>query len=158
MRIWIMPLLLLAVACGSSVATGADNGQGYRTKTANANFEATWFDLQNAIVDRGLVIDYTGHVSKMLDRTSQATGAGSPYIDGRYVLFCSAKLSQAAMQADPNNLAVCPYIVFAYELKAKPGVTVVGYRRPLASEKAASASALSAIEKLLNDLITEATQ
>ena len=158
MRIWNIAVLLLAMATAGLAAASDQPVQGYKTMTANADFESTWFDLRNAIVDRGLVIDYTGHVSKMLDRTSQATGAGSPYVDGRYVIFCSAKLSQTAMQADPDNLAICPYVVFAYELKSKPGATVVGYRRPLASSNPGSASALAAIDKLLSDIVAEATQ
>ena len=158
MKLTTMAILVLAMVTSASITAHGVGSQGYTTKTAKADFESTWLELQNAIVDRGLVIDYTGHVSKMLDRTSQATGGASPYIDGRYVNFCSSKLSQAAMQADPDNLAICPYVIFAYELKAKPGATVVGYRRPLAGSKPNSASALAAIDKLLGDIIAEATQ
>ena len=116
------------------------------------------FDLSDVIVNRGLVVDYTGHVGKMLERTSGATGGKSPYLGARYLQFCSAKLSQAAMQADPDNLAICPYVVFAYELKSEPGTARVGYRRPIAGQSRASREAIAAVEKLLDDIIGEAEQ
>lgn len=134
----------------------ADTMAGYKVREVNQDFDSTLFELTNAIVNRGLVIDYTGHVSKMLERTSQATGGSSPYKHARYLNFCSAKLSAAAMQADPDNLAVCPYVVFAYELKSKPGITRIGYRRPVASEKASAKQALMNIEKLLDGIIADA--
>mgnify|MGYP001826785006 FL=1 len=145
---------VIAVA-GLSAAANAE--RGYRTKTVSGDFESIAFDLTNAIVNRGLKIDYTGHVSTMLDRTKDATGKGSPYVDGRYYIFCSAQLSQATMQANPDNIAACPYVVFAYELKSEPGKTVVGYRRPLAAGDDASKTALGAIEKLLQSIIDEAS-
>jgi uncharacterized protein (DUF302 family) len=151
--------VLVVGACAIAVAglSGAANAEpAYRTKTVPGDFESVAFDLTNAIVNRGLKIDYTGHVSTMLDRTKDATGKGSPYVDGRYYIFCSAQLSQATMQANPDNIAACPYVVFAYELKSEPGKTVVGYRRPLAAGSDASKAALGAIEKLLQSIIDEA--
>ena len=139
---------------GLSAVANAETA--YRTKTVSGDFESVAFDLTNAIVNRGLKVDYTGHVSAMLDRTKDATGKGSPYVDGRYYIFCSAQLSQATMQANPDNIAACPYVVFAYELKSEPGKTVVGYRRPLAAGGDASKTALGAIEKLLQSIIDEA--
>ena len=78
------------------------------------------FGLENAIVNRGLVIDATGHVGAMLKRTAKATGGNSPYISARYLGFCSAKLSAEAIAVDPDNLAICPYVMFVYELKIPP--------------------------------------
>ena len=149
----------VVAACAIALAglSGAASAEpAYRTKTVSGDFESVAFDLTNAIVNRGFKIDYTGHVSTMLDRTQNATGKSSPYVDGRYYIFCSAKLSQATMQTNPDNIAACPYVVFAYELKREPGKTVVGYRRPLAADDAASKKALEAIEKLLDGIIDEA--
>jgi hypothetical protein len=150
---------LVVGACAIAVAglSGAANAEpAYRTKTVSGDFESVAFDLTNAIVNRGLKVDYTGHVSTMLDRTKDATGKGSPYVDGRYYIFCSAQLSQATMQANPDNIAACPYVAFAYELKSEPGKTVVGYRRPLAAGDDTSKAALGEIEKLLQSIIDEA--
>ena len=135
----------------------AETKTGYKVLEVKQDFDTTMFELNNAIVNRGLVIDHTGFVSKMLDRTSGATGSGSPYKDARYMSLCSAKLSHDAMRADPDNIAVCPYVVFIYELKSRAGVTRVGYRRPVASEKPSAKKALTAIEKLLDGIIEDAT-
>jgi hypothetical protein len=146
-------------ACVIAVAglSGAAEAEpAYRTKTVSSDFESVAFDLTNAIVNRGLKVDYTGYVSTMLDRTKDATGKGSPYVDGRYYIFCSAQLSQATMQANPDNIAACPYVVLAYELKSAPGKTVVGYRRPLAAGDDASKAALGEIEQLLQSIVDEA--
>ena len=62
------------------------------------------------------------------------------------------------MEADPENLAVCPDVMFVYELKSEPGKARIGYRRPFASEKPASRKALEAIEALLAALMKEAVQ
>lgn len=157
----LVKLLCLLLALGLptlAVAGELRSTAGYKTIDVKTDFETALFDLSDAIVNRGLVVDYTGHVGKMLERTSGATGGKSPYLGARYLQFCSAKLSQAAMQADPDNLAICPYVVFAYELKSKPGTTRVGYRRPIAGQSPASREAIAAVEKLLDDIIGEAGQ
>lgn len=159
MRVPHLPLLIVVALLASPLNLArAEIRTGYKILEIKQDFETTLFELKNAIVNRGLVIDYTGYVSKMLERTSGATGGGSPYKDARYMNFCSAKLSQAAMRADPDNLSVCPYVVFAYELKSRPGITRVGYRRPVASEDPAATKALANIEVLLNGIIMDATK
>ena len=155
-------LLMIGLAMGLSttplIAPLAETNAGLKVRQTKQDFESALFELNNAIVNRGLVIDYTGHVSKMLDRTSNVTGSRSPYTDAQYLNFCSATLSQAAMRADPNNLAVCPYVVFIYELKTQPGVTHVGYRRPIASKKAESRKAIADIETLLDGILADAVK
>lgn len=145
----------LALVATTSIAMAQTN---YKVMTTKNDFESALFALENAIVNRGLVIDTVGHVGRMLERTSKATGGSSPYIGARYLGFCSAKLSARAMQADPDNLAVCPYIMFAYELKSEPGKARIGYRRPRASTTTVSKESIAAIEKLLDDILVEATQ
>ncbi len=148
----------LAVLATLSPTAFANSQAGYKIQTTASDFETALFGLENAIVNRGLVIDSQGHVGKMLERTSKATGGESPYLGARYLNFCSAKLSQTAMQADPDNLAVCPYTMFVYELKSEPGKARIGYRRPHTSEDPASKKALAAIDALLSALMKEAVQ
>ena len=143
----------LAIMTASSALAGAH----YQIKTTASDFDAALFNLENAIVNRGLVVDSVGHVGTMLARTSKATGGSSPYIGARYLAFCSAKLSVAAMQVDPDNLAICPYVMFVYELKSEPGKARIGYRRPMAVESAASKDAIAAIDKLLAGILDDAT-
>ena len=84
------------------------------------------FLLESAIIGEGLVVEFTSHVGEMLERTGADLGAGpSPVGDAQILLFCSATVSRAAMEADPTNVANCPYAVFAAVID---GETVVGHR------------------------------
>lgn len=117
-------------------------------------------DLQNAIVNRGLVTDYTGNIGRMLERTGADVGSTKAvYKAGEYMTFCSAKLSRKMMEADPTNMGFCPYVVFIYEAAGKPGTTVVGYRRPSsAAGSAATKEVLAEIDALLEGIAKEATK
>ncbi len=150
-------LVALAVLAGL-LSTAAVAGQNHTVVVTKQDFESAVFSLENAIVDRGLVIDTTGHVGAMLNRTAKATGRSSPYAGARYLGFCSAKLSAEAMAADPDNLAICPYVMFVYELKAEPGKARMGYRRPVGSDMPASKMAIAHVEKLMAEILKEASQ
>ena len=136
-----------------SVIQVAAQSAGHKMISTKGSFEEVLFELNNAIVNRGLVIDYTGHVDSMLARTSGSVGVESPFKNAKYIQFCSAKLTNAAVNADASNLAVCPYVVFAYETQATEGTIHVGYRRPIGSSSKASKAALANIEKLLDEIV-----
>jgi hypothetical protein len=92
-------------------------------------------DLQDAVVNRGYVVDYLGRVGEMLKRTAEDVGATKAlYKDAEFVQFCSAVVSRAAMEADIGNIAFCPYVLFVYEAEATPGTVTVGFRRLPAGE------------------------
>lgn len=57
---------------GVAIAPAMANGEEDRMKTVEATFESVLQDLQDAVVNRGLVIDYIGHVDTMLERTADA--------------------------------------------------------------------------------------
>jgi hypothetical protein len=126
-------------------------------------FDDVFLDLRDAIINRGLQIDYTGHVDQMLERTSKAAGSvtengvKSPYLHAKYIQFCSAKLTHESVSANPYNLAICPYVIFIFEARAEPGTIVVGYREPQAGPSKLSKAAFAKVAKLLNDIMTEAT-
>ncbi|MBL4731568.1 MAG: DUF302 domain-containing protein [Rhizobiaceae bacterium] len=136
---------------------------GYHSFDGEAEFEDVEFNLENAIVNRGLVINYTGFLNAMLERTAEVTKDDastyrSPYLNAIYLHFCSAALTHAAVEADIANIAICPYVMFAYELRSAPGTVTVGYRRPIASNSKASAKAYEDIEKLLIGIAKEALE
>lgn len=137
---------------------------GYKSVSAKAAYEDVVFALKDAIISRGLKVDYTGHLDKMLERTSEAvgseteSGSKSPYLHAEYFQFCSAKLTHAVISANALNIAICPYIVFAYERKDKPGTIFVGYRRPIADPSRRSKKAIAKVEELLTAVIKEAVQ
>ncbi|MEL6978479.1 MAG: DUF302 domain-containing protein [Pseudomonadota bacterium] len=94
----------------------------------NGEFGDATFGVENAIVDRGLVIDYVSHVGAMLNRTMEDVGGETViFANANIYLFCSAKLSRKVMEADPTNVAHCPYGVFVTEA-TEGGAVQIGYR------------------------------
>lgn len=152
---------LLALSATTTQADGVRGFQAYETKGA---FSDVLSDLKDAIINRGLVIDYTGQLNKMLKRTSKTvgsvteSGSATPYLEAQFMQFCSAKLSHEVISANPQNIAVCPYVVFIYELKTAPGKVHVGYRRPITGPSKRSRKALAKIDALLNDIVKESLQ
>ena len=121
-------------------------------------YEDVQYDLEDAIVARGLTVDHVSHVSNMLKRTAGVVeGAKEIYKKGEQFQFCSAKLSREAMQADPANIVFCPYMIYMYERADVPGKIHIGYRKlsEIGSER--SVKALKAVNELLLSIIKEAS-
>lgn len=90
------------------------------------SFEDAAFAVESAITNRGLVIDYTSHVGEMLNRTGADVGSQETIFEEADIfLFCSAVVSREVMEADPMNLAHCPYGLFVAE---QDGEVLVGHR------------------------------
>ena len=159
----IIFVTILAVLFGLTNLASAGHHEGYTTYSTKGEFQVVLQDLQDAIIGRGLVIDFTGHVDVMLERTSKTVGSvteggiKSPYLAAKYLQFCSAKLTHEAVSANPFNLAICPYVVFAFEARAEPGKIVVGFRRTLPGPSKSSRKAFGKVEALLDGISREAT-
>lgn len=152
----VLAALALAFLPGCA-AFAQDRDLDIRSK--KASYEDVKFELQNAIVSRGLTVDFTGNVGGMLERTGTDVGSARPiYRQAEYFTFCSARLSRATMEAEPSNLGFCPYVVFIYETVGAPGTTHVGYRRPPAHGSEASRAALAEVGKLLDAIVKDAVQ
>jgi hypothetical protein len=156
-------ITLLAVIAGGGVGpAGAIEKNRYNHYSKQGDFEEVLHDLQDAVINRGLVIDYIGHVNTMLNRTSEAaesvtkTGNKSPYLNAKYIQFCSAKLTHEAVSANPYDLAICPYVVFIFEAHSEPGKIVVGYRRPIPGPSQMTRDAFAKIDGLLEEIVKEA--
>lgn len=147
----------VAVAGLAAAPAMADDIKLFEKKGSYADVKA---DLANAIVNKGLVNDYTGNIGGMLQRTGADVGSTKPiYKSAEYMTFCSAKLSRAMMEADPTNMGFCPFVVFAYEPADKPGTVVVGYRVPTAAKgNDATKKILAEIDGMLTSIATEATK
>lgn len=138
---------------------GAMAAEAFQSRTKAGSYEDVKFDLTNAIIERGLVVDFTGNVAGMLERTGADVGSTKKlYRNAEYFLFCSAKLSREMMEADPANLGLCPFIVFIYEREDKPGEIVVGFHEPVSRGGSASMGAIKAVQTLLSDIVSEATK
>lgn len=147
-----------AMTISVPAVTGAagEMKHGYYLTEVSGAFADVVADLQDGIVNRGLVIDYTGYVGDMLERTGTVVEAATPFADAEYLHFCSAERTHAAVAADPENIAICPYVVFAYSLTATPGRVFVGFRQPQGAPGAESEAAIGAIEALLREIVDEA--
>ena len=119
MRTLLLGLALFAAPVGATA-------QEAITFPFSGSFEDASFAVENAIVNRGLVIDYTSHVGEMLNRTGGDVGSDVVIFDQADVfLFCSATVSRRVMEADPMNLVHCPYGIFVAE---RDGEVMIGHR------------------------------
>jgi uncharacterized protein (DUF302 family) len=112
---------LLAIAAGPGAA--ADQAVTY---PFDGSFEDATFAVENAIVGQGLVIDYVSHTGEMLNRTAADVGSTQKLFEEADIfLFCSAQISRQVMEADPMNIAHCPYGIFVAD---QAGEVMIGYR------------------------------
>ena len=139
----------LASACLALLALGGSAlAQGVTTYPFDGSFEDATFAVESAIVDKGLVIDYRSHVGAMLNRTGADVGSAVTIYDNADVfLFCSAVLSRKVMEADPLNIAHCPYGIFVTD---KAGQVAIGYRHM-------PEGAMQEVQALLDTIAREAS-
>ncbi len=122
----VLVLPLIAATWGTP-ASAQEDVASFTTTGAYADVAS---DLEDAIINRGYVVDYHGLVGDMLKRTAADVGSAVQlYKNAEFFQFCSAVMSRAAMEADIGNIAYCPYVLFVYETEATPGTVTVGFRR-----------------------------
>lgn len=115
------------VMVAGATAAGAQDVITYKS---TESYDDVVFALENAIVGAGLVVDNVSHVGSMLERTREDVGATRTlFTQADVYQFCSARVSREMMEADPMNIAFCPYGIFVAELADAPGEVVVGFRR-----------------------------
>jgi uncharacterized protein (DUF302 family) len=146
-------LLIAGFACGSAAAATA----GITIQSVKGSFDDVKERVVTAIENRGLVLNYTAHISNMLERTGKDIGRERQIYGTAEVLeFCSAALSRRMMEADPRNIVFCPYAIAVYTLPNDPAKVHVSYRRPLAVGSGQSMKALREVGKLLDDIVRDA--
>lgn len=149
----LLPLLMTTMGAGAGLA------QEPRTFRAKGSYDDVRFELNNAIVARGLNPGATGNISEMLERTGAAVGSTTKvYKAAEYVTFCSARLSRQMIEADPANLSFCPFVLVIYETIATPGEIVIAFRPLSPHGSPASKAAIAAAEALLVSIAQEATK
>lgn len=116
---------LTAFVAALATALPAIAGEAITTDF-DGSFDDATFAVESAIVNQGLVIDYTSYVGDMLNRTGQDVGSDVKLFDDAEIyIFCSAVVSRQVMEADPMNLVHCPYSIFVAE---REGKVMIGYR------------------------------
>ncbi len=130
-----------------ALVAGMAQAQNTTTYPFDGSFEDATFAVETAIVGKGLVIDFQSHVGEMLNRTGADVGSDIKVFDNADVfLFCSAVLSRKMMEADPMNIAHCPYGIFVTD---REGQVSVGYRH-------LPDGAMQEVQTLLDDIAREA--
>jgi uncharacterized protein (DUF302 family) len=138
--------LLLAIPLALAPLVAA--AQDAVTFPFSGSFDDASFAIENAIINRGLVIDYTSHVGDMLNRTGEdIEGAEDLFDNAQIFLFCSAAVSRRVMEADPMNIVHCPYGIFISE---REGEVLIGHRDY-------PDGPMQEVEALLDAIILEAT-
>lgn len=133
-----------------SMATSALAGDMV-SYTTTLSFDDVTFGLENAITDRGLLVDHISHVGDMLERTRADVGSDIILFEKANVYsFCSAQLSRQVMEADPMNIMFCPYDIFVAQFPGKDEITI-GYRAFPEGE-------MQIIQDLLDGIVREAIE
>lgn len=136
-------ILAAAVAVFAQVAVAEDETH----YVFDGTFEDAVFSLESAIVGRGLVIDYHSHTGDMLNRTqADIEGAVDLYDSADILVFCSAVLSRKVMEADPLNIAHCPYGIYVAD---RAGEVTIGFRNY-------PAGVMQEVQAFLDDITREA--
>lgn len=147
MRPVLMSAILAAAAAFALPLAAQETAGEATTYPFDGSFEDATFGVENAIVNRGLVIDWTSHVGDMLNRTAADVGSEVELFEAADVfLFCSAQLSREVMEADPMNIAHCPYGIF---VTARAGEVLIGYRNM-------PEGPMQKVEALLDEIAREA--
>jgi uncharacterized protein (DUF302 family) len=148
-------LITMVFACSAAAVHAA--AAEVVVRSAKGEFNDIKERVTQAIETRGLVLNYTAHVGDMLERTGKDIGrTRQVYAKAEVLEFCSAALSRDTMEADPRNIAFCPYAIAIYALPKEPGKVFVSYRKPGTLGPKKSVTALRAVEKLLDEIVREA--
>lgn len=140
--------LTAVIALTATAATA----QEMVTYTTDQPFEDVAFGLETAILNEGLVIDHVSHVGDMLERTRGDVGSDVVlYEQADTYSFCSATVSREVMEADPMNIAFCPYDIFIAESADNPGEVTIGYRT-------FPEGAMQKVQVLLDDIVRAAIE
>ena len=117
------------------------------TYSFDGSFDDATFSVESAIIGRGLVIDYVSHTGEMLNRTAADVGSEKILFEAADVfLFCSAQLSREVMEADPMNIALCPYAIFVTD---GDGEVLIGHQSYPDGE-------MQKVQTLLTEIIQDA--
>lgn len=143
-----MRLSVLATACALAVTSAAADGKAI-TYPFDGSFDDAAFAVENAIIGHGLVIDYVSHTGEMLSRTAADVGSEVElFVEADIFLFCSAQVSRTVMEADPMNIAFCPYGIFVAD---QAGEVIIGYRTYPEGE-------MQQVQTLLDEIVQDALE
>ena len=138
---------LIATVVVIATATWVAAQDGATIYPFDGEFDDATFGVESAIIDKGLTIDYVSHAGEMLNRTMTDVGSDIVIFDAADIfIFCSAVLSRKMMEADPMNIAYCPYGIFVAD---QGGEVMIGYRNQ-------PPGLMQEVQALLDSIVQEA--
>ncbi len=156
-RLFGMLFLLLGLTAGMAVAGGEPSEEHAAVSVfeSEESFEDVIENIKMAIIDRGMLVSGTLHVSDMLNRTGPDLGYSQVFLKAESVEFCSALISHKMSQAAPENITICPFTIAVYVTQAEPEKVRVAYRQPLLAgeAKAAKKAILEMLDGIVEDSI-----
>jgi uncharacterized protein (DUF302 family) len=156
---YIVKKTIVVISFAAVTQLALADGAHMSVFTKQGSFAEVKESVEMAITGRGFVINNISHVGDMLERTGKDLGGGQQvFLKAEAFEFCSATVSRKMMEADPDNIVFCPYIISVYVLPQKPGEVRVAYRKTQIVGSKVSQDALNAVNDLLTDIITEAVQ
>ena len=150
-RFAFLLLLFQSALALSGLSTATSAADEVVRHAAKGTYEEVRDAVVMAIEGKGLIVDRVAHVGDMLARTAKDVGASRKLYGKAEVLeFCSARISREMMEADPHQIAICPYTIAVYTLPGEAGVVYVSYRRPPRSK------GMENVHTLLDQIVSEA--
>ncbi|EIJ42596.1 hypothetical protein BegalDRAFT_1718 [Beggiatoa alba B18LD] len=158
MRIVIFLCFLIPIKVFSTEAVTAQDVGALYIYQVKADINEVKSAIEMAIVNQGLLISNTLHLSDMLNRTGQELGFTTPvYQFAEAVEFCSAKLAHQMAQLHPANLATCPLTISFYTTPDDNKMVSIAFRKVQLIGESATVTAVSqAVTQLLKTIIDEA--
>jgi uncharacterized protein (DUF302 family) len=147
--------LLMLMGCATAGEGPVEEDQAVKIYTSEESFEDVIENIKMAIIDRGMLVSGTLHVSDMLNRTAPDLGFTEIFTQAEAVEFCSALISHKMAQAAPENIVVCPFTIAAYVRKDRPEQVYVAYRIPrlAGGAEAVRAAILEMLDGIVQDAI-----
>jgi uncharacterized protein (DUF302 family) len=151
--------VLLVSLCGLAVAGGNapdDEFPVITTIVEDADYKEILEAVKESIKGKGINIAHTLPSADMLGRTGPTFGISDAILkNGEMVEFCSAKISHQLIQANIQNIVLCPFNIAVYELNANPGKVYITFRKPYVIDQASVESTRAMVE-LMTEIVEEA--
>lgn len=154
---WFGNLLVITLLLASQSVAANDNDSAVIVYKSDNDFEDTRENIEQAIIERGMVTSGTLHVSDMLNRTGPDLGVEkNVYQKADSIEFCSAVLSHQMVQADFRNLVICPFTIAVFIKGDEPQQVYVAFRRHYLAGQ--SDKEAKAVFELLDGIAREAIE
>jgi uncharacterized protein (DUF302 family) len=130
----------------------------YTKVIEGVDYAQTLATLKDVIAGKGISLSHTLPPAEMLARTGPAYGITEQVLKhGEMIEFCSAKISHQLIQANFENITLCPFSISIYVLNADPDNVRLTFRKPYVLNDA-SKQPVEEMTKLLMDIIQETSE